>query len=430
MSDVDIILNKLKNSTKDIEFLQELNECLEKRMSLSDAMSIYENKIVRYTEEFLKAKNEFGINYITGISTCIYLPSKDNKNDYTYTIIGGTRSRNSNEKINQSTLFDVASITKLFTLILLLRLNDLGLIDLNAKICDINPDFQNLEDYTLYDLMRLHGVLKTKKEVEYNNRYTAYENLKTLYLEDNSRDKNNYNDYGALVIANTIEKIMSEKLKTKVKYKDILNMFVLYPLDMMKTTYNPETINVAGNANSLSLPHDPKTKALGGVSGSSGIFTNSKELCLLAKDIINAKNNKGIVISKKMLDTLGEVTFPNDLDSNKGNLGLFIKHPGGLAMSYVPDEFSPGSFASQGWTGSVATFDPTKRIHQNILVNAIYNSSNETLVKNDKPKGYDVEFKKYQNKITKGTIKMKFIQEIYSLIDDKNENIEKTSLLN
>ena len=99
-------------------------------------------------------------------------------------------------------------------------------------------------------------------------------------------------------------------------------------------------------------------------------------------------------------------------------------------MSYVPDEFSPGSFASQGWTGSVATFDPTKRIHQNILVNAIYNSSNETLVKNDKPKGYDVEFKKYQNKITKCTIKMKFIQEIYSLIDDKNENIEKTSLLN
>ena len=116
MSDVDIILNKLKNSTKDIEFLQELNECLEKRMSLSDAMSIYENKIVRYTEEFLKAKNEFGINYITGISTCIYLPSKDNKNDYTYTIIGGTRSRNSNEKINQSTLFDVASITKLFSI--------------------------------------------------------------------------------------------------------------------------------------------------------------------------------------------------------------------------------------------------------------------------------------------------------------------------
>ena len=59
----------------------------------------------------------------------------------------------------------------------------------------------------------------------------------------------------------------------------------------------------------------------------------------------------------------------------------------------------------------------------NLVLNEMYHN-------NEASKGYDVEFKKYQNKITKCTIKMKFIQEIYSLIDDKNENIEKTSLLN
>lgn len=429
MNDVDIILNKLKNSTKDIEFLKELNECLEKKLNLSDTMAIYENKIIKYTEEFLNAKNEFGIKYITGISTCIYLPSKDNKNDYTFTVIGGTRLRDSKEKVYQNTLFDISSITKLFTLILLLRLNELGVIDINAKISNINPDFQNLEDYTLNDLIKSHGILKTKKEVEYNSRYTAYENLKTLYLENNDRNKINDSDYSALVIADTIEKIVNKKLKIKIKYKDILNFFVLFPLDMLKTTYTPQTINVTGNANSLSLPHDPKTQALGGISGASGLFTNSKELCLLAKDIINAKNNKGIIVSKKMLDILGEITFPDNLNLSTGNFGLYIKHPNGLSRSYVPDEFSPGSFASQGWTGSLVTFDPTKRIHQNILVNAIYNTNNKTLIENDKPKNYNIEFKKYQNKITKCSIKMKFIQEIYSLINDKNENIEKTSLL-
>ena len=46
--------------------------------------------------------------------------------------------------------------------ILLFKLEKTGLIDLNAKISDINPDFQNLDDFTINDLVRLNKNQRQK----------------------------------------------------------------------------------------------------------------------------------------------------------------------------------------------------------------------------------------------------------------------------
>ena len=58
---------------------------------------------------------------------------------------------------------------------------------------DINPDFQNLEDFTLNDLVRLHGELRTNGNItQAKTKEEAYEILKTLYLVSNSREENKY----------------------------------------------------------------------------------------------------------------------------------------------------------------------------------------------------------------------------------------------
>ena len=62
-------------------------------------------------------------------------------------------------------------------------------------------------------------------------------------------------------------------------------------------------------------------------------------------------------------------------------MGIYVKHPLGYEKTFTPPEFSLGSFSHQGWTGSVATFDPNNLIHQNILVSAIYNDDNKQLIK-------------------------------------------------
>lgn len=112
------------------------------------------------------------------------------------------------------------------------------------------------------------------------------------------------------------------------------------------------------------------------------------------------------------MDRIGETTFPYALQCNKGNLGVYVKHPSGLLKTFTPSEFSNGSFSHQGWTGSVVTFDPNNLIHHNILVNAIYESNNPEEIKNDKPIDFNIAFRKYQQQLTASTMLMYILKNI------------------
>lgn len=412
---IDSILSNLLKKGSNIDYLKELKaevlNNIKLDIGLTYTLSSIAKEIKMKTEEFLSLKNQYGINYISGISTCIYFPDFHDNGEYKFKIIGGSRKRDSKSlKVNSSTLFDIASITKLFTLLLLFKLEEIGLVNLNQKISDINPDFQNLEDYTLNDLVRLHGQLRTNGDI--TNASTpeeAYEILKTLYLSSNSREENTYTDFGSIVISDTIEKIISKEIGQKVSFDEIMNEYLFKPLNMYTTTFKPNSLNTCGNENNLGLVHDPKARKLGCAVGHAGIFTTSGDLANLAKGMFSLT-----YINKKHLSRLGEITFPNSKQSNKGNLGIYVKHPLGYTKTFTPPEFSTGSFSSQGWTGSIATFDPKNLIHHNILVNSIYTNEDKDLVKNDKPIGFGDAFEEYQREIMKKIMLMYVSKKYYN----------------
>ncbi len=422
---VDEILASLIETGSNISYIKELRdkstELIGKDMDLKDVLYGIANDVQTYTEMFLSAKNEFDVNLISGISTGIYLPDYEN-GGYKFKILGGTTKRNGEERINDETKFDIASITKLYTLILVFKLEELGLIDLNSKISDLNPDIQGLEDYTFNDLIRLHGVLRTNGNVAEASSYEeAYERFKTLYLLDNSREKNTYTDFGAMTIANTIEKVLSNYFGEDLKIDEIMNRFLFIPLYIKNTTFTPGIINVAGNNNDLGLPHDPKSRILGGKTGHAGLFTNSEDLMKLSDGIM-----KGEYLSQEHVSKLGEVTFEG---TSKGNLGVYVKHDGGWDYTYTAPEFSKGSFSHQGWTGGVAAFDPNNKIHNSILVNAIYKSDNKSEIKNDKPINYKDHFGLYQSEITKRIMLMYVVKKYYNKYIGYKEEIEDERIL-
>ena len=422
---VDKIIESLLNTGSDIGYIKELREksieLIKKDMDLKDVLFSIANDIQTETELFLNAKNEYDVNLISGISTGVYLPDYEN-GGYRFTVLGGTTKRDGDKKIDDSTVFDIASITKLYTLVLLFKLEELGLIDLNTKVSDLNPDIQGLGDFTLNDLVRLHGVLRTDGNVATSTSYEeAYERFKSLYLVDSTREKNTYTDFGAMVIGDTVEKVISKYFNEELKLDEIMNRFLFIPLYINNTTFTPPIINVTGNNNDLGLPHDPKSRALGGKTGHAGLFTNSKDLMNLSDGIMNGK-----FLSKKNVNRLGEVTFPG---SSKGNLGLYVKHPGGWEYTYTPPEFSTGSFSHQGWTGPVASFDPNNNIHNSILVNAIYDSDNPEEIKNNKPLGYKNHFGLYQSEITKRIMLMYIVKKYYNKYIHLQENIEDNRII-
>ena len=423
--EIDKIIKTLLDRGSNIYYLKELRsrsiELIKKDLALKDVLYGIASDIQNKTEMFLSAKNKYGINLISAISSNVYLPDKEN-GFYKLEIVGGTTKRDNNEFVDFDTKFDLASITKLYTLILLFKLEELGLIDLNARVKDINPDFKYLEDYTLNDLVRLHGILRTNGNIATCNSYEeAYETFKTLYLVDPTRNKNTYTDFGAMALGDTVEKVVSKYLNEELKLDEIMNRYLFTPLGLNGTTYRPGTINVTGNNNDLGLPHDPKARALLGVCAHAGLFSTGDDIIKLSDGLID-----GSYLTKKSIDRLGEITFDY---SSKGNLGVYVKHPNGWELTYTAPEFSTGSFSHQGWTGGVASFDPNNKIHNSILVNAIYDSPNEEEVVNNKPVGYKYYFSFYQSEITKKIMLMDVIKEYYNKYIGVKENIEDKRII-
>ena len=422
---IDEIINNLVETGSSIDKLQDfrkdITDKLKKDRSLEEILSEIASDIEDETQRFLHSKNDFGTSLISGISTCIYMPDFSNNGEYKIKLIGGSRSRNVDIKIDDNTMFDVASITKLFTLVLLFKLEEVGIIDLNTKVSDLNPDFQGLSDFTLNDLVRLHGELRTNGNVaRATSEKEAYDMLHTLYLQSDSRSESKYTDFGAIVIGDTIAKIVSKELDREMSFDDVMNEYLLKPLKLNHTGFNPTSSNLSGN-NGLQV-HDPKARILGGALGHAGIFTTSDDLAHLSHEIFSLG-----YIGKSSVARLGEITFPG---SNKGNLGIYVKHPLGYSKTFTPLEFSTGSFSHQGWTGSMAAFDPNNYIHNNILVNSIYSDSNPDLVRNDKPVGFMSAFEEYQANITRNIMLMYVAKKYYNKYCNVKENIDTTKIIN
>jgi len=424
-NNIDKILNELTQKGSEIEYLRELREksisIAKENNDFSNVMNKIALEIKDQTEDFLNSKNNDDVNYISGISNCIYFPDFNNNGEYKIKLIGGDRSRNLDLKIDKDTMFDVASVTKLFTLLLTFKLEEYGYINLDDKIKDVNPTFKGLEDFTFNDLIRLHGDLRTDGNITLaSSTEEAYQMLGTLYLASNNRQENKYTDFGAIAIGDTIEKIISKKLGIKITFKEIMEKYLFEPLNLNKTGFNPITNNLSGNGNNLGLVHDPKSRIFGGAVGHAGLFTTNDDLARLARNLFSVN-----YVNKEHLARLGEITFPNAQQSNKGNLGIYVKHPLGYPKTFTPPEFSTGSFSHQGWTGSVATFDPNNLIHQSILVNAIYENENKDLVKADKPVGFGGVFEEYQKQITKNIMTMYVAKQYYNKYCNVKENIDE-----
>ena len=416
---VDTILNGLLNSGSNITYLSELRdksiEELSKDRDLREVLGGIAKDVEELTTMFLEGKNEFGTNFITGISTGIYLPDYEN-GSYKYTVLGGTTSRENPTLVDNDTLFDVASITKLYVLVLTFKLEELGLLDLNIPVKDLNPDFQNLGDFTLNDLIRLHGEYRTDGNVAQAESYEeAWQRLKTLYLLKDDRTKNTYNDFGPIVLGNTIEKVISAKLGRNMTLDEIMNEFLFIPLFVNSSKFKPGIVNIAGNANNIGMPHDPKSRNLGGVVASAGIFTNSEGLMGLADGIFDGK-----YLNEEHVKRLGETTFEGSI---KGNMGVYLKDKD-LSTTYTPGEFANGSFSHQGWTGSVASYDPYNKIHNNILVNAIEKNDDPEKLKNNKPLGFRNAFGLYQSELVKRIMLMYVVKKYYNKYCNYTEDIE------
>ena len=114
VKELDDILNELESIGSNKDELKRLKKMivplLDKNNNLEIIINNIIDKILIESKRFLNLKNKDGIQYITGFSSSIYLPTFDNSSEVKIVLIGGKGSRINDIKIDKNTKFDIASI--------------------------------------------------------------------------------------------------------------------------------------------------------------------------------------------------------------------------------------------------------------------------------------------------------------------------------
>ncbi|MBQ6538918.1 MAG: beta-lactamase family protein [Bacilli bacterium] len=249
----------------------------------------------------------------------------------------------SNNLMTENTLFDIASMSKMYTQVILYNLIKDGYFDLDDNIYDLDNRFVNLKDVTVRELMSFSIDLFTPGNMTLmENVDDAKEALFNIGVK--SRGKYVYSDFGLMIMKEVAEKV------TGKTYKELLK-----ELGLKETVVDElDKYTITGSANQDKLAvNDPKAISVGGYSGHAGIFASSDGIIDFYK-----KTQDGILLDK---EGLSWATEANELVDNRGKLfgNTFVIVKEGLKNSFV-DNLSPrGSYATQGSTRTQGVATPT-----------------------------------------------------------------------
>ncbi|BAL80428.1 serine hydrolase domain-containing protein [Caldisericum exile] len=311
------------------------------------------------------------------IATGIAVSIVDRKNRIFEITKGHTEEEG--EDITKATLFDLASLTKVvFTTPYILKLVEDGLLSINDPVSLYVNGFP--ENITLKNLLTHTGGLKPwlplfsddlnidnskPYEVKQITKEEAIDKIIKFGIDASPNVKVEYSDLGFILLGFIIETITKKDLKECAReFFDEISMF--------STTFGPVQGDVASTEivqgkHLKGIVHDENARALGGISGHAGLFSNLNDLERYALFILNS----GSIDEKRILTedsiVLMKETATTDLKPER-TIG-FIK---GKYLSTAPDFASVESIGHTGFTGTSIYFDFKRSIAIIILTNRVY----------------------------------------------------------
>lgn len=201
-----------------------------------------------------------------------------------------------NIPVNEESMFRVASITKVVTGILIMRLSENGLIDLDRPVRDYIPWF-TLKDKSAVPLITTRHLLSHR--AGFPAEYTPIgpreesalescliENIPTLDLAYPPDEGYIYSNWGTRLASYIAERVAGRR------YSELARDLVLSPLGMDRSTFD---LNVAATY-PLSLPHERDESGRVFLShfikenyarlAAGGLYSNVREVSVLARLIL------------------------------------------------------------------------------------------------------------------------------------------------
>lgn len=290
--------------------------------------------------------------------------------------------------MEKDTIFDLASVSKIFITLSILKLAEHGILSVNDEIVKYAPEFINLKGVTIFDLLTFKVPLITDKRLELaSDKEEAQQILFNIKVNDNSILRA-YTDMGAMVLKYVIEHAAN------MKYYDFLKESILEPLHMKDTLYKPAnkhrlaSTNYEGKLLSDNVAtisyfrdgevHDPKARIMqstsGDLCGHAGVFSTAGDMAKLARSIIDGTLLSADELNEITTNRTGAVYYENDIKKASQYFGYlcYLKNP--IAYnSEVYHALSGKSFAYAGFTGTQFTIDPVNGIYYFLGSNRTHN---------------------------------------------------------
>lgn len=273
--------------------------------------------------------------------------------------------------LRYDSIFDLASLTKLFTSVMTMMLVERGLLALNEHIGEIDQRFVHLKDVTVFDTLCYRVCLQTPGRID--DAPDRQEGLRRLFEVRTAPPPavRIYSDINAMVMKYVIE------AKTGMALYEAIRTYILAPTGMHETyaivpedkqarcvCYNYEHRIVGDSCTlrtqtDLGTPHDPKAMLLGAsgdLCGHAGLFSTRQDMVRFAQALLRSE----LISRTSLLEIATNRTGKYNEDGTyRQPLGFlcFTKHPL-QRLSEVPAHMGVHALGISGFTGNHLVIDP------------------------------------------------------------------------
>jgi len=300
------------------------------------------------------------------------------------------------------TLFDLASVTKLFVTTAFMTLIEEGKVSLDQSVQSVLPDFNGARPIQGYEdplkwgsfvsvsdeqgtidtatitfrhlLIHTSGLPAWRPLFQQPDAESAKRMAITTHFSYRTGTKVVYSDIGLILLGMSIEKITNQKLDDAVYSR------VTVPLGLTHTRYLPisdqssvisDQQNVAPTEfdnqwrkrRIIGEVHDENAYRLGGVSGHAGLFANATDLATFGQTYLS-----GALLRN---ETINEMTrLQSQFNATRRGIGFVLWSPDPEASG---NPFSQKAFGHTGFTGTSLWIDPERDLVVACLTNEVYN---------------------------------------------------------
>lgn len=280
--------------------------------------------------------------------------------------------------MDTNTIFDMASVTKLFTATAVMQLWDEGKIDLDAPVAKYLPTFgvNGKNAVTVRELLTHTSGLGPDPSTPLFDipgaRQDRIDYVLQLPLDYPPKTHYIYSDSNFITLGALIEKISGER------EDQFVHQHIAAPLHMSSTMYNPPANLKSRIAASEYQPwndrgllwgqvEDGNAWALNGVAGHAGVFSDAHDLAVFGQMMLNDGSYDGKQILSKRATELIETDWDAKFPGDSTGLGWSINR--GYLMGALT---GPHTIGHEGYTGTMITLDKANDVVAILLTNRVH----------------------------------------------------------